>query len=180
MALYESLYGQKFRSSIHWNEASERKFLGIEEVDKVTEDIKKIRERLQTSIDQQRKYVDRHRRPLAFEAGDKLLLKVASLNGALRFGKKGKLCPRYIRPFSVVEKIGMVAYRLALPPTLAQVHDLFHEYILRKYVEDLSHVLSYEQLEVDSKLCYEENQIRILDRKDMVLRNKTIPLVKVQ
>ena len=79
---------------------------------------------------------------MAFEAGDKVLLKVAPLKGALRFGKKGKLSPMYIRPFEIVEKIGMVAYRLALPPALARVHDVFHVSMMKKYVEDLSHVLS--------------------------------------
>ncbi|XP_062118545.1 uncharacterized protein LOC133832186 [Humulus lupulus] len=179
MAPYEALYGRKCWSPIHWHEASERKFLGTEEVDKVTEDIKKIWEMLQTSIDRQRKYVDQHRRSLAFEAIDKVLLKVTPWKGDLHFGKKGKLCPRYIRPFEIVEKIGIVAHRLALPPPLAQVHDVFHKSMLRKYVEDLSHVLSYEQLEVDLKLCYEEKPVRILDCKDKVLRNKTIPFVKV-
>ncbi|XP_062080323.1 uncharacterized protein LOC133785080 [Humulus lupulus] len=153
------------RSSIHWQEACERKFFGTEEVDKVTKDIKKFRERLYTSIDGQRKYANRCQRPLAFEAGDKMLLKVAPLKGALHFGKKGKLSPRYIEPFEIVEKIDMVAYRLALPPALDQVHDAFHVSIMRKYVEDSSHVLFYEQLEVDTKLCYEEKQVRILDRK---------------
>ncbi|XP_062118894.1 uncharacterized protein LOC133832589 [Humulus lupulus] len=85
----------------------------------------------------------------------------------------------YIKPFEIVEKISMVAYRLALPPTLARVHAVFHVSMLRKYVEDLGHVLSYEQLEVDPKLCYEEKPVRILDRKDKVLCNKTIPFVKV-
>ncbi|XP_062114966.1 uncharacterized protein LOC133828971 [Humulus lupulus] len=89
------------------------------EVDKVTEDIKKIRERLQTSINQHRKYVDQRRRPLAFEVGDTMPLKVALFKGALLFGKKRKLSPRYIGPFEIVEKISMVAYRLALPPALA-------------------------------------------------------------
>ncbi|XP_062086175.1 uncharacterized protein LOC133792285 [Humulus lupulus] len=115
-----------------------------------------------------------------FLVGDKVLLKVALLKGALCFGKKGKLSPRYIRPFEIVEKIGMVAYRLALPPALARVHDVFHVPILRKYVEDLSHVLSYGQLEVDPKLCYEEKPERILDHKDKVMCNKNIPMVKVQ
>ncbi|XP_062075731.1 uncharacterized protein LOC133779845 [Humulus lupulus] len=154
-------------------EAGERKFLGIEEVDKVIEDVEKIQERL-------RKYADRHGRPLAFEDGDKVLLKVAPLKGAMGFGKKGKLSPRYIRHFEIVEKISVAAYRLALLPALAQVHDVFHVSILRKYVDDLSHVLSYEQLEVDLKLCYEEKPVRILNRKDKVLCNKTIPLVKLQ
>ncbi|XP_062093904.1 uncharacterized protein LOC133799932 [Humulus lupulus] len=115
-----------------------------------------------------------------FFVGVKVLLKVASFKGALHFGKKGKLSPRYIRPFEIVEKINVVAYQLALTPALALVHDVFHVSMLRKYVEDLSHVLTYEQLEVDLKLCNEDKPVRILDRKDKVLRNKTIPLVKVK
>ena len=97
----------------------------------------------------------------------------------MRFGKKGKLSPRYVGPFEVIERIGEVAYRLALPPALSRLHDVFHVSMLKKYLHDSSHVLSYESLDVDPKLTYEERPVKILDRKDKVLRNKVVPLVKV-
>ena len=97
----------------------------------------------------------------------------------MRFGKKGKLSPRYIGPFEILERIGVLAYRLALPPNLASVHDVFHISMLRKYVYDPSHVIEFESLEVFENLTYEEKPVKILDKKDQVLRNRVIPLVKV-
>ncbi|XP_062114144.1 uncharacterized protein LOC133825179 [Humulus lupulus] len=124
--------------------------------------------------------MDRRRRPLTFEVRDKVVLKVAPLKGAMRFGRKGKLSPWYIGPFEILGRIGEVAYSLALPPRLSPVHDVFHVSMLRKYINDPNHVLSYEELRVDPKLCYEEKLVALLDPKDKALRNKSIPLVKVQ
>ena len=96
-----------------------------------------------------------------------------------RFGVKSKLIPKFIGPFEVLDRVGAVAYRIAMPTSLSRVHDVFHISMLRKYVSDLTHVLSYEGLELDQDLSYEERPVQILDKKDKVLRNKTIPLVKV-
>ena len=97
----------------------------------------------------------------------------------MRFEKKGKLSPRYVGPFEIIERISEVAYRLALPSTLSQLHDVFHVSMLKKYLHDSSHVLSYEALDVDLKLTYEAKLVKILDQKDKVLCNKTVSLVKV-
>ena len=97
----------------------------------------------------------------------------------MRFGKSGKLSPRFIGPFEILERIGEVAYRLGLPPQLSGVHDVFHVGMLRKYEPDPSHVLDWTDLEVDEDASYEERPVRVLDRRDQVLRGKTIPLVKV-
>ncbi|KAL5553900.1 hypothetical protein UlMin_041301 [Ulmus minor] len=99
--------------------------------------------------------------------------------GVMRFGKKGKLSPKYIGPFEILERIGKVAYRLALPPNLSLVHNVFHVSMLKKYVQDPSHVLEHEPIEVHEDLTYEEKPVQILDRKEKALRNKVIPLVKV-
>ncbi|KAM6545998.1 hypothetical protein CsatB_026734 [Cannabis sativa] len=101
------------------------------------------------------------------------------MKGIRRFGKKGKLSPRFIGPFEILEKVGQVAYRLALPPSLSAVHNVFHVSMLRKYVSDPMHVLSYEALELQPDLSYDEQPVQILDRKEKVLRTKTISLVKV-
>ncbi|KAL5563189.1 hypothetical protein UlMin_032936 [Ulmus minor] len=124
-------------------------------------------------------YADRRRRPLEFKEGDYIFLKVAPMKGVMRFGKKGKLSPRYIGPFEILERIGKVAYKLALPSELASVHNVFHVSMLRKYVSDPSHVLKSEPIEVREDLTYQEQPVQILDRKDKALRNKVIPLVKV-
>ncbi|KAL5564907.1 hypothetical protein UlMin_028071 [Ulmus minor] len=101
------------------------------------------------------------------------------MKGMMRFGKKGKLSPRYIVPFEILERIGKVAYRLALPPELSSVHNVFHVSMLQKYVSDTSHVLENEPIEVYEDLTYEEQPVQILERKDKTLRNKVIHLVKV-
>ena len=96
----------------------------------------------------------------------------------LQFGKKGKVTTCYMGPYEIVERIGEVAYRLRLPPKLARIHDVFHVSMLRKYMENPSHVLRDQPVELKEDLTYEERPVQIVDRKDQVLRNKVIPLVK--
>ena len=95
------------------------------------------------------------------------------------FGRGGKLSPRYIGPFDIIKRVGEVAYRLALPPQLSGVHDVFHVSMLRKYEPDPSHVLEWTDLDLEADVSYEERAIQILDRRDQVLRGRSIPLVKV-
>jgi len=116
---------------------------------------------------------------LTFNVGEHVFLKVSPLKGSLRFGKKGKLAPKYIGPFEVLQKVGLVAYRLALPPTLQSIHDVFHVSQLRRYIPDPSHILSYQPLQLRENLTYIEKPTQILERQDRVLRNRKIPFVKV-
>ena len=111
--------------------------------------------------------------------GDQVFPRISPWKGVLRFEKKGKLSPRYMGPYEIVERIGEVAYQLRLPPELARIHDVFHVSMLRKYLADPSHVLRDQPVELIEDLTYEERLVRIVDRKDKVLRNKVIPLVKV-
>ncbi|GAV85944.1 Chromo domain-containing protein [Cephalotus follicularis] len=97
----------------------------------------------------------------------------------MRFGKKGKLSPRYIGPFEILERIGEVAYKLALSPDLSHIHNVFHISLLRKYMANPSHVLRAEPIRVRQDLSFDEQPIEILDYKEQILRTKTIPLVKV-
>ena len=92
----------------------------------------------------------------------------------MRFGKKGKLSPRFVGPFEVLERVGQVAYRIALPPVLSRIRNVFHESMLRKYIPDTSHVLSYELIHIRDDLSYEVITVEILDCKEQVLRNRTI------
>ena len=179
MAPYEDLYGRRCRSPICWDEVGERKILGPEIVLRTCEKIVLIRERLRVAQSRQKSYADTRRRDLEFEIGDMVFVRVAPMKGVMRFGKKGKLRPRYVGPFEILERVGPVAYKLALPPALSGIHNVFHISMLRRYVSDLSHILSYEPLQVQEDLSYEEMPMEILDRKDQVLRNKTICLVKV-
>ena len=97
----------------------------------------------------------------------------------MRFGKRGKLSQRYIGPYEIVIKVGPVAYRLKLPPELSRIHDTFHVSMLRKYIPDPSHLLREQPVQQKENLTYEEKPVQIVDRKEQVLRNKVIPLVKV-
>ena len=110
--------------------------------------------------------------------GDHVFLKVMSKRGVVRFGKRGKLSPRYIGPFKVLERVGMVAYR-ALPPSLLSVHAVFHVSILQKYTLDPTHVVDLGELVVDADGTFAEELVRIMDSREQVLRGKTVRLVKV-
>ncbi|GJS73249.1 reverse transcriptase domain-containing protein [Tanacetum coccineum] len=125
-APFEALYGRKCRSPVCWAEVGEAQLTGPEIIHETTEKIFKIRDRMQAARDRQKSYADKRRRPLEFEVGDKVMLKVAPWKGVMRFGKRGKLNPRYIGPFRIIERIGLVAYRLELPQELSRVHNVFH------------------------------------------------------
>ncbi|EOY21675.1 Uncharacterized protein TCM_013741 [Theobroma cacao] len=101
------------------------------------------------------------------------------MKGVIRFASRGKLNPRYIGPFRIIERIGPVAYRLELPSELGRIHNVFHVSMLKKYVPDPSHILETPPIELQEDLKFEVQPVRILDRKDRVLRNKNIPMVKV-
>ena len=108
-----------------------------------------------------------------------MILKVMLKRGVVRFGKRGKLSPRYIRPFEVLERVGTVAYWLALPPSLSSVHAVFHVSMLLKYTPNPTHVMDWGELVVDADGTFEEGSIRIMDSRDQVLQGKTMRLVKV-
>ncbi|KAL0561349.1 hypothetical protein IC582_001774 [Cucumis melo] len=179
MAPFEALYGKCCRSPVCWGEVGEQRLMGPELVQSTNEAIQKIRSRMHTAQCRQKSYADVRRKDLEFEVGDKVFLKVAPMRGVVRFERRGKLSPRFVGPFEILERIGPVAYRLALPPSLSTVHDVFHVSMLRKYVSDPSHVVDYEPLEIDENLSYVEQPVEVLAREVKTLRNKQIPLVKV-
>ena len=119
------------------------------------------------------------RRPLEFEVGDHVFLKVMPKRGVVKFGKRGKLSPRFIGPFEILERVGTVAYRLTLPPSMSGVHEVFHVSMLQKYTLDPAQVVDLGQIEVDTDGTFEEGRVRIVDSRDQVLRRKTVRLVRV-
>ena len=179
MAPFEALYGRKCRSPAHWDEVGERRLLGPELLQRTSESIMLIRERMRVAQSRQKSYADKRRSPLEFAVGDHVFLKVAPMKGVMRFGKKGKLSPRFIGPFEILDRVGTVAYRLALPPSLSAVHSVFHVSMLRRYLADPSHVIDHEPVVLDANMSYEETPVKILASEQKVLRNKTIGLVKV-
>ncbi|KAL6312880.1 hypothetical protein AAG906_022641 [Vitis piasezkii] len=156
MAPYEALYGRPCRSPMCWMESGEASLIGPELVQETTDKIRVIRDRLLAAQSRQKSYADHRRRPLEFRIGDHVFLRVTPRKGVFRFGKRGKLAPRYVGPFEILEKIGEVAYRLALPPQLSGIHDVFHVSMLRKYEPDTTHVLDWQDLNLQEDVTYEE------------------------
>ena len=157
----------------------ERGLTGPENIKNTSKKVALIKKRLKTTVSRQKSYVDPKQKDVEFQVGDYVFLKVSPMKGVMRFGKKGKLAPRYIGPFEFVERVGMVAYRLVLPPNLSQVHPVFHVSMLRKYILDPSHVLQPQSVEVNEDLTYEEEPVAIVDYQVRQLRSKQVPMVKV-
>ncbi|GKB65382.1 putative reverse transcriptase domain-containing protein, partial [Tanacetum coccineum] len=135
-APFEALYGRKCRSPVCWAEVGDAQLTGPELIHETTEKIVQIKQRIQAARDRQKSYADVRRKPLEFQVGDRVMLKVSPWKGVVRFGKRGKLNPRYIGPFKVLAKVGTVAYRLELPQQLSRVHSTFHVSNLKKCLSD--------------------------------------------
>ena len=179
MALYEALYGRPYKSSICWTEVGESSIIGSDLIRDTSEKVSLIRQRLLTAQSRQKSYADVRRRPLEFEVGDHVFLKVMPKRGVVRFGKRGKLSPRFIGPFEILEWVGTVSYWLNLPPSMSGVHKVFHVSMLRRYTLDPAHVVDRGEIEVDTDRTFEEGPVCILDSRDQVLRRKTVRLVRV-
>ena len=179
MAPFEALYGRKCRSPICWDENADKILLGPELVERTSADIALIRQRMLTAQSRQKSYADLKRRDVEFEVGDKVFVRVSPSKGVFRFGKRGKLNPRYVGPFEILDRVGSLAYRLALPPSAHPVHNVFHVSLLRKYIPDESHVLNYDDIEIQANMTYEERPVRILERREKQLRRKVVPLVRI-
>nr|GFB69577.1 putative reverse transcriptase domain-containing protein [Tanacetum cinerariifolium] len=174
----EALYGRRYRTPITWTQVGEGKLLGPEIVQESTDKIVQIKERLKVARDRQKSYAEKRRKPLEFSVSDKVLLKVSPRKGVVRFGKRNKLSSRYVGPFEIVERIGLVAYRLCLPQELVGVHDMFHVSNLKKCMADDNLHVSLDEVQVDDKLHFVEEPIGILDRGVKKLKRRWIPIVK--
>ena len=133
MAPYEALYERKCRTPLFWTELREKKIIGLVLIQETKEKVKIIRERLKVATNRQKSYVDMRKKDIRYEINEKVFFKVSPWKKVIRFGKKGKLSPRFIGPYEVIEKVGPVAYRLALPPELEKIHNVFHVSMLRRY-----------------------------------------------
>ncbi|GJT05868.1 putative reverse transcriptase domain-containing protein [Tanacetum coccineum] len=158
----------------------EAQLTGPELIQETTEKIVLIKQRMQAAQDRQKSYADRKRKPMEFEVGDRVMLKVSPWKGVVRFGKRGKLNPRYVGPFKVLAKVGKVAYRLELPQELSRVHHTFHVSNLKKCYADEPLVMPLEGIHVDDKLQFVEEPVEIMEREIKRLKRSRIPLVKVR
>jgi hypothetical protein len=174
-APFEALYDRKCRSPVCWAEVGDIQLTGPELIHETTEKIVTIKQRLQVARDRQKSYADVRRKPMEFQVGDRVMLKVSPWKGMVRFGKHGKLNPRYIGPFNILERIGPVAYKLELPEELSRVHDTFHISNLKKCLSDESPVIPLKEIRLDDKLVFTEEQVEIMDREVKQLKKIVFP-----
>ncbi|GKD61821.1 putative reverse transcriptase domain-containing protein [Tanacetum coccineum] len=152
---------------------------GPEIIHEMTEKIVQIKSRIQATRDRQKSYADVRQKPLEFQVGDKVMLKVSPWKGVIRFGKRGKLNPRYIGPFKIIVKAGTVAYRLELPERLSRVHSTFHVSKLKKCMADEPLAIPLDEIQANDKLNFIEEPVEIMDREVKRLKQSRIPIVKV-
>ncbi|GJV86440.1 putative reverse transcriptase domain-containing protein [Tanacetum coccineum] len=153
---------------------------GPEMIRETTEMIVQIKNRLLAARSRQKSYADVRRKPLEFEVGDKVMLKVSPWKGVVRFGKRGKLSPRYIGPFKILSRVGPVAYKLELPRELQGIHNTFHVSNLKKCLSDEELIIPLDEVRIDEKLHFIEEPIEIMDREVKQLKQSRIPIVKVR
>ncbi|WVZ75919.1 hypothetical protein U9M48_023937 [Paspalum notatum var. saurae] len=180
MAPFEAPYSRRCRTPLNWSELGERVTFGPDLVTQAEEQVKLIHSNLKRAQSRQKSYSDKRRRPLVFEVGDHVYLRVSPMKGVHHFSVKGKLAPRYIVPFKITEQCGPVAYRIELRPHLAAVHDVFHVSQLKKCLRVPKEVVDTSQIQIKPDLTYEENPIKILDKKQRTTSRRTINFYKVQ
>src|SRR5919202_1282399 len=171
---------EKCRSPICWDEPEDRLLTGPEIIQETTDKILRIKEHLINARSRQKSYADNRRKPLEFEVGDSVMLKISPWKGVVRFGKGNKLSPRYTGPFKIVERIRPVAYRLELPEELSAVHNTFHVSNLKKIVTDETVVVPVDNIRIDDQSQFVEQPVEILDREVKLLKKSSIPIVKVR
>ncbi|GJS18961.1 hypothetical protein Tco_0413433 [Tanacetum coccineum] len=178
---YDSDFGgyNEGMSPVLWAESRESSLIGPELVLETTDKVVLIKEKLKAARDRQKSYVDFRRKPLESEVGDRVLLKVSPWKGVVRLGKKGKLAPRYVGPFEILERTGLVAYRLRLPEELIGAHDTFHVSNLKKCLGNANLHVPLNEIKIDKTLRFVEEPVEIMDREIKSLKRSRIPLVKV-
>jgi hypothetical protein len=180
MVPFEVLYKRRCHTQLNWIEPREKVIFGPDLVEEAEATVHHIKDNLKATKSCQEAYANKRCRPLEFEVGDHVYLRVSPMKGVKRFGVKGKLVPRYIGPFPILEKCGTVAYKLDLPPSLARVHDIFHVSQLKKCLKAPVDVVLPEVTLLKADLLYPEDPINVLDQKDHVMRRKTIMFFKIQ
>jgi hypothetical protein len=179
MAPFEVLYGRRCRTPLSWSETGECQIFGPDLVTEAEDKVKLIQTNLKAAQSRQKSYADRRRKPLQFQVGDYVYLRVSPTKGVQRFGIKGKLAPRYVGPFEITESYGPVAYRLCLPTQLAAIHDVFHISQLKKYIKVPTEVIEQQANEIEPDLSYIEQPLKILDTKERSTRRKKIKMYKI-
>ena len=157
-------------SPLYWDREGIEILEGPEIVQMTVDKIDIIKGKLKAAQDRQKSYVDQHRTEMEFQTGVKVFLEASPWKGIMRFGNKGTPSPCYIGPYEIIERIGPLAYKLALPPELMRIHNVFHVSTLRRYRSDPSHVLRDSEVEISENWSYVEESVSIVDRKVKSLR----------
>jgi hypothetical protein len=181
MAPFDALYGRRCRTPLNWSEAGERTLFGLDIVKDAEERVQVIRENLKMAQMRQKSFHDKGTTPRHFEVGDYVYLKVSPTKGVQRFGVKGKLAPRYIGPYEVIEVCGPVAYRIQLPERFSAVHNVFHVTQLKKVMPVPENEVITESnawIELDFSLI--EHPLKVLDQKERKTRRQTVRMYKIQ
>jgi hypothetical protein len=179
MAPFEALYGRRCRTPLSWSETGECKIFGPDLVIEAEDKVKIIQANLKTAQSRQKSYADQRRKPLQFQVGDFVYLRVSPTKGVQHFSIKGKLAPRYVRPFEILKVCGPVAYKFRLPSQLAAIHDVFHISQLKKCIKVPTEIVEAPTIEIESDLTYTEQPIQILDTKERVTRTKKVKMYKI-
>jgi hypothetical protein len=180
MSPFEALYGRPCRTPLSWSESGERVILGPNIVTEAEEKVKQIQANILAAQFRQKSYTDKRRSPLEFEVGDHIYLRVSPMKGVRRFGIKGKLAPRYIGLYPIIDKYGPTSYQVELPVKLSGVHNVFHVSQLKRYLKPPTDVVIEDTIPLESDLMYKAYPIKILDQQDRVTRNKTTQFYKIQ
>jgi hypothetical protein len=179
MSPFEALYGRKCNTPVSWDNPTDRAVVGPDLLREMEEKMLKIKQNLKVAQDRQKIYVDKGRTHREFKVGDHVFLKVKANRSSLKLGNCSKLAARYCGPFEILERIGPVAYMIALPASMS-VHNVFHVSLLKKYIPDANHVIDWNVIQVEQEGAFQVHLVRILDRKIKQLQNRAIGLVKVQ
>jgi hypothetical protein len=171
MAPFKALYGQKSRTPLTWVKPRERRYYGIDFVKEAEEQVRVIQRHIEATQSRQKSYADKRRRPIDFEVGDYVYLKVSPMKGLQRFGVKRYLAPRYVGPYQIIEKCGRVAYKLQLPLEMRAIFNVFHISQLKKCLRVPEERVETEDIKIDSDLAYEEKPVQLLDSKERVTQN---------
>jgi hypothetical protein len=163
MTPFEVLYGRRCSTPLNWIEPGEKVIFGPNIIKEAEATVHHIQDNLKATKSCQETYANKRCRPLEFEVGVHVYFRVSPMKGIKRFGVKGKLAPRYIGPFPILEKCGIVAYKLDMPPSLAGVHDIFHVSQLKKCLEAHMDVVLPKVIPLEADLSYPEHPIKILD-----------------